>query len=171
MRGGSELHPGVVLVLEAARGAPVDLVAVGIGPGSYTGARIGVVFAKTFAFARGVQLIGVSALEAAALRTCPEGRSAVLMTAHPGHVYGAVYECRGDAAPRVVREPSLVVRDVFLAEVAGADAIIEMPPETSWASDVGRVAGRRAATGYASAEDALEPLYLQAPSPERKAAR
>src|SRR5436190_9635685 len=79
MRGGSVLFPGVILVLAASGGAPPDLVAVGIGPGSYTGARIGVTFAKTYAFARGIPLLAVSSLEAIALRERPSGRSAVLM--------------------------------------------------------------------------------------------
>ncbi|UKS25075.1 tRNA (adenosine(37)-N6)-threonylcarbamoyltransferase complex dimerization subunit type 1 TsaB [Paenibacillus sp. HWE-109] len=48
---------------------PQDLqsVAVGQGPGSYTGVRIAVSVAKTFAWSLGLDLIGVSSLEAIAL--------------------------------------------------------------------------------------------------------
>jgi tRNA threonylcarbamoyladenosine biosynthesis protein TsaB len=171
MRGGTLLYPGVESVLAAARGASPDLVAVGIGPGSYTGARIGVVFAKTYAFARGTPLVGVSALEAVAARVMPKGRSAPMLAAHPGHAYAAVYEGQGDGLLAVVREPALVSREAFLASLDGAVAI-EMPPEQAWAADVGRVAWRRAASGLSvSQAGALEPLYLQAPSPERVAAK
>ena len=91
------------------------------------------------------------------------------MAAHPEHVYAAVYESRGSAPPRVVREPALVARDAFLAQVAQGDLIVEMPPEQAWASDIGRVAARRASAGAIGSEaDLLEPLYLQAPSPERR---
>jgi tRNA threonylcarbamoyladenosine biosynthesis protein TsaB len=167
-RGGSALHPGVTGVLAAASGESPHLVAAGIGPGSYTGTRIAVVFAKTFAFARGIPLIGVSALEAVALRACPAGRAAVLMPAHDGHAYAAIYETRPGEAPRAIREPGLVARPSFLAGLSGSETVIEMPPEASWASDVGRAAHLKAAAGAAGASDALEPLYLQAPAPERK---
>lgn len=42
----------------------VTTVAVSYGPGSFTGLRVGVVFAKTFAFAAGCQLVAVDTLEA-----------------------------------------------------------------------------------------------------------
>jgi tRNA threonylcarbamoyl adenosine modification protein YeaZ len=166
-RGGSLLHPGVVAVLAAAGGARPDLVAVGVGPGSYTGARIGVTFAKIYAFGRGVPLHGVCALEAIALRARPSGRTAVLMNAHPGHCYAALYACAEGSPPAVVRAPALVPRDAFLAELAGDEAILEAPPEQSWAADVGGVAARRGGKGAILDPGALEPLYLQAPSPER----
>jgi tRNA threonylcarbamoyl adenosine modification protein YeaZ len=166
-RGGSVLHPGVSEVLAAAPGESPALVAVGVGPGSYTGTRIGIVFGRTFAFARGVPVVGVSALEAVALRRRPEGRATVVMAAHPGHVYGAVYECGGDAPARVVCEPAFVSREEFLARAGGA-FVIEMPPEQAWASDVGRAAWRRvAAHGMPSGDETPDPLYLQAPAPER----
>ncbi|SDE30953.1 tRNA threonylcarbamoyladenosine biosynthesis protein TsaB [Paenibacillus sp. UNCCL117] len=41
--------------------------AIGVGPGSYTGVRIGVTVAKTFAWTHGLALLGVSSLEAMAL--------------------------------------------------------------------------------------------------------
>jgi len=44
----------------------IDLVAVAIGPGSFTGLRIGVTMAKTFAYVVGAEIIGVNTLEVVA---------------------------------------------------------------------------------------------------------
>jgi tRNA threonylcarbamoyladenosine biosynthesis protein TsaB len=44
----------------------IDTVAVSIGPGSFTGLRVGVVFAKTFAWAAGCRLVAVDTLHAIA---------------------------------------------------------------------------------------------------------
>ncbi len=46
--------------------AQVDIVATSVGPGSFTGLRVGVVFAKTFSFATGCRLVAVDTLQAAA---------------------------------------------------------------------------------------------------------
>src|SRR3972149_6836639 len=58
------LAPGVRDLLDAHDWAPasIQLIAVAIGPGSFTGLRIGVTMAKTFAYAVGAQVIGVNTL-------------------------------------------------------------------------------------------------------------
>lgn len=63
------LIPLIQQLLTSAGMRPRDLdaLAVGVGPGSYTGVRIGVTVAKTFAWTHGMALLGVSSLEALAL--------------------------------------------------------------------------------------------------------
>ncbi|OXM84467.1 tRNA (adenosine(37)-N6)-threonylcarbamoyltransferase complex dimerization subunit type 1 TsaB [Paenibacillus rigui] len=63
------LLPNIKQLLEFAALHPRELnaFAVGVGPGSYTGVRIGVTVAKTFAWTHGIALIPVSSLEAMAL--------------------------------------------------------------------------------------------------------
>ncbi|MCP4506458.1 MAG: tRNA (adenosine(37)-N6)-threonylcarbamoyltransferase complex dimerization subunit type 1 TsaB, partial [Fuerstiella sp.] len=50
-------------------GRDIDAVAVSVGPGSFTGLRVGVVFAKTFAWANAANLVAVDTLRAAAQQT------------------------------------------------------------------------------------------------------
>ena len=44
----------------------VEIVAVSHGPGSFTGLRVGIVFAKTFAYATGCSIVAVDTLQAVA---------------------------------------------------------------------------------------------------------
>ena len=52
--------------------AEIDAVIVSLGPGSYTGLRVGIISAKTFAFATGAKLIGVPTFSAIAMQAPPE---------------------------------------------------------------------------------------------------
>jgi len=63
------LIPHIQKLLSSERIGPkqLDAFAVGVGPGSYTGVRIGVTVGKTFAWTHGMALLGVSSLEAMAL--------------------------------------------------------------------------------------------------------
>ena len=55
------------LVAEALQGVPkIDLVAVGMGPGPFTGLRVGIVFAQSYALACGINWVGVCSLDAMA---------------------------------------------------------------------------------------------------------
>jgi len=67
-RHAQTLIPEVHSLLAGHQLAPteIDVVGVSQGPGSFTGLRVGVVFAKTFAFATGCRLVAVDTLAAVA---------------------------------------------------------------------------------------------------------
>jgi tRNA threonylcarbamoyladenosine biosynthesis protein TsaB len=70
----------------------VDVLAVGLGPGSYTGLRVGVTAAKVLAYATGIPLIGLDSLEAMAKKAPSDARRiSVIADAQRGQLYVAEY--------------------------------------------------------------------------------
>ena len=96
-RSAQTLAPTIKETLTEFGWAPqdVDAVAVAVGPGSFTGLRVGVATAKMFAWAVGAKMIGVDALEAIAaeIERLPNG-------ATEGVVSVGIDAQRGDAAVR-----------------------------------------------------------------------
>jgi tRNA threonylcarbamoyladenosine biosynthesis protein TsaB len=79
----------------------VDLVAVGLGPGAWTGLRMGVTTAKALAFALGVPIVGISSLEAIAAGVEGySGRLLVVADARRGELCGAFFEIDGRGGVR-----------------------------------------------------------------------
>ena len=93
----SELLPAIGEVMEAAgvRFSDLDAIAVGLGPGTFTGLRIGVATARALAKANDLPVRGVSSLEVLAMGMEGEVRLP-LIDAKRGEVYAALYE--GDQA-------------------------------------------------------------------------
>ena len=96
-RSAQTLAPTIQETLTEFGWAPrdVDAVAVAVGPGSFTGLRVGVATAKMFAWAVGAKIVGVDALEAIAseIERLPNGEAA-------GTVSVGIDAQRGDAAVR-----------------------------------------------------------------------
>lgn len=93
-RHAERLAPAVEALLREANASPkgLDLVAVDVGPGSFTGVRIGMAFAKALAQAIGVPLVGVRQSEALGLPVAEwwDGRVAVLIHDRRDLVYLAI---------------------------------------------------------------------------------
>jgi tRNA threonylcarbamoyladenosine biosynthesis protein TsaB len=103
-RHGRDLIPQLAVTLRDAGLGPrdVDLIAVGLGPGSYTGLRVGLAAAKTLAYATGVPIIGLDSMEALA-RNAPAKalRISVIADAQRGDVYLAEFVRDGPGAALV----------------------------------------------------------------------
>jgi tRNA threonylcarbamoyladenosine biosynthesis protein TsaB len=75
----------------------VDRVALVQGPGSFTGLRIGMAFAKGLCVGLGAEMVVISTLELLAIPLLREGSTVCpMIDARRGEVYGAVYEPVGD---------------------------------------------------------------------------
>jgi tRNA threonylcarbamoyl adenosine modification protein YeaZ len=102
---GSERQESVTLLIPSIdelldgvgwRKSDIDLIVVGVGPGSFTGIRIGVVTARTLAQALGLPLIGVSLFDCYAERFAPlhefSPSVAIVLSGGRGHYFFAAYK-------------------------------------------------------------------------------
>jgi tRNA threonylcarbamoyl adenosine modification protein YeaZ len=95
----SELIPTIEKMLEECRCSKenIDAIAVGTGPGSFTGIRVAVVTARTLAQALEIPLVGVSLFDCYAIQT--ELPSTYLLDAGRGHVYIGAYDQTAKTEP------------------------------------------------------------------------
>jgi len=94
LQHASALVPTVDALCRDHGVGPRDLahVYVSVGPGSFTGLRVGVTLAKTLAFATGAKLVAVPSLRVVAENAPPEARHPVVaLDAKRGHVFAARY--------------------------------------------------------------------------------
>ncbi len=120
-RHSDSLAPRIEHALGQARLQPrsLDLIAVGVGPGSFTGLRIGLVTAKMLAWALQKKMVGVSSLEAAARSRWRSAlRVAAIVDAKRGNLYAAVYEKKSSGV-RSVRKPALVEASRWIDTLRG----------------------------------------------------
>ena len=172
---------GIVPLLDGLLGASgwtlrdLEAVGAGLGPGSFTGIRVGLTVARGLAFSLGIPLKGVSSFEALARGAGGEGRVAVFSDARRGRIYGALYEWRGavlsalrppfclplDEAVRLARSARLLTpQRERLRSVLGADVASEESwPDAFW---VGRIAWERLLADPRDESSSALPLYLSA---------
>jgi tRNA threonylcarbamoyladenosine biosynthesis protein TsaB len=108
-----ELLPAIARVMDEAhaRFGELEAIAVGVGPGRFTGLRIGIATARTLASANELPLRPVSSL--AALAAGIEGDSALaLIDAKRGELFAALYERGEERWAPFVAAPALLARRV-----------------------------------------------------------
>lgn len=115
-RGHQErLAPMAEAVMASAevRFAAIERIAVTVGPGSFTGLRVGLAFAKGLALATDAPAVGVGVLEAMACSVPAQGFVAAAVDAKRGQIYLQIFI---DGRP--VMAPDAVERDICVARLA-----------------------------------------------------
>ncbi|WP_406383325.1 tRNA (adenosine(37)-N6)-threonylcarbamoyltransferase complex dimerization subunit type 1 TsaB [Streptomyces sp. NBC_01618] len=173
-RHGELLLPAVDRVLAEA-GVKLDAVTdvvVGVGPGPYTGLRVGLVTAATFGSALSVPVHGICTLDGlayAAGQTGLEGPFAVATDARRKEVYWARYEdCRTRVTEPAVDRPADIAEQLASVPVVGAGAVLypeafpdARRPEHVSAGALAALAAERLAAGAELLPP--RPLYLRRP--------
>lgn len=189
VRRGRDLVPAVARLL-AARGlspGDLDLVACGVGPGSFTGIRIGIATAAALAYAAGIPVLDVPSLHGIAANAPARfERVVVLLDARQGRVFRGRFLRRegrlvaegeydvptAEEAAAALPQGALVLGDartrheaLFAAFPGEADAPVR--PDV-----IALLAAERFAAGERRRPEELRPLYLRLSDPEiRRAGR
>jgi tRNA threonylcarbamoyladenosine biosynthesis protein TsaB len=115
-RTHGERLPGELMRAVGEAGLTVgdlDLLAVAVGPGSFTGLRVGVSAIQGLAVARGLRVVAVSTLDALARAAAGARRSeqliATWMDGQRGEVFGALYDADGNTIASPVAGDPLAV--------------------------------------------------------------
>lgn len=127
-----ELSPAIELALKQAGVKPSDLkaLAVAIGPGSYTGLRIGLALAKGLAFARNLALIAVPSLDVlAAGQPLQDLPMAAVLQAGRGRLAVAWYKASHETWT-LTEEPALMTAEQLADRIQSPTYVCgELSPE------------------------------------------
>ncbi|HEV7830132.1 MAG TPA: tRNA (adenosine(37)-N6)-threonylcarbamoyltransferase complex dimerization subunit type 1 TsaB [Pseudonocardiaceae bacterium] len=173
---GELLMPSVCEVLASAGVSMRDLDAVvcGVGPGPFTGLRVGMVTAAALGDALSIPVYPVCSLDAIAHRSGPGSPLLVITDARRREVYWACYDSSGARVdgPHVNRPEDLPLAGV--SRVAGGATALELPAAPRCQSELRQsepchpdpaalVAVAAAALRAHAAPSPLTPLYLRRP--------
>ncbi len=186
VRHAQSLVAEVDLALKTCGLKPRDIrnVAVSIGPGSFTGLRVGLVFAKTFAWLNDAQLIAVDTLQAITQQVPADIEFVTaIVDAQRKDYFAATYRWDSELGLRTaIDEVKLASIDDLPTEFpivgpagdklrAAAPDRFELLDESLWqprAIDAGRIGFHMAQLGQFSDPDGLEPVYIRLSYAEEK---
>ena len=170
----------------------IGLYAVTVGPGSFTGVRIGVSTVKGLAFGKDVPCAAVSTLEALAENAAGLcGLIVPCMDARRGQFYTATFSSDGNTVTRVTPDRAISAEelaeelrsfdgDVFITGdgydtahklLSPLGVRLSVTPElirTANAASIAKIASRMYVRGECITESELQPTYLRVPQAERE---
>jgi tRNA threonylcarbamoyladenosine biosynthesis protein TsaB len=176
-------------VLSAARWSPkdVEIIAVTVGPGSFTGLRVGVTTAKAFAYATGAEVVGVNTLDCIAQQVSEDvPLLSAVIDAQRAQVFARNYQRGATGLLEAIGETEIVDNERWLQSLATGWSVsgpalgklaaqvplgIKVVAAQRWqpqASAVGQVAWRRYESGGRDDLWSLVPLYLRRSAAEEK---
>jgi len=191
-RSAQTLAPAILELLGRVEWRPEDvqLVAVTEGPGSFTGLRVGVATAKSFAYAVGAEVLGIDTLETVAAASPAEViHVSVAVDAQRGDVVTGPFERAEHGWMRPAGPPRLLPINDWLAGLAPGTAVsgpilrkiaekrpdrVVMLPESCWrptAGNVARLAARDHAAGRRQDLWSFVPRYSRRAAAEEKLER
>lgn len=192
-RHAESLTPMIQFVMQQAEVEMSDLsaVAVDVGPGLFTGMRVGIAAAQSIAWALELPMIPVCSLDVVAMNAhWSESVVAASLDARRGEVYWALYRMRAiGAEPQRITEPVVSSPEDLAVHLAdrgeeivcvgsGFDRHQEVFQALQWAQFLGAsgsypsathlvtLAGQRLAADDTVFPGAVEPMYLRAPDAE-----
>ena len=175
LRHGELLAPAIAAALTAAGATPRDLtgIAVGVGPGPFTGLRVGLVTARTMGEALGIEVSGVCSLDILARQSSLSLPVAVATDARRKEIYWALYDGpAADGSRRrlegpAVDKPAEVAHVLSGLPVIGRGAVLYADVLGVVDGDVAEYPSAEVlATGVATRTLEVvtpEPLYLRRP--------
>lgn len=178
-------HIEKVLQMAGVEKSALTAVAVNLGPGSFTGLRIGLAAAKAIAYGLNIPIIGVGAGEALAWHyPVPNVKVMPFIDAQKGNVYSAVYSWQGEGFAEIspIKVYSLdealelcsaqdtivmAVGDMVLKKLSARESLpanlLVPPPHMLMprAANVAMAAVKRLAKGDVDSVMNLEPVYIR----------
>ena len=152
----------------------LERIAVTVGPGSFTGLRVGIAFAKGLALALALPAVGIGTLEALAAEAPSSGKEGLVfpvIDARRGQLY-----LQGFESGRALMAPDAVTAEVACARLAelaqgraftlvgsGAALLADFAPGATVIAAEGADARQVARLAATRAPGLLKPLYLRAP--------
>ena len=151
-------------VLDAANKVSSDVtaVAVGVGPGPFTGLRVGIAAAKMFAEGVGAAIFGVGSLDAIAFSKELTEPTLVLTDARRSEVFYGLYQGKSRAgAPQALLGPGVRKQSELEAELLASGQSYEIVSGSISAASLGLLALAQLAEG--TANSSIVANYLRAP--------
>ncbi|MBQ8690032.1 MAG: tRNA (adenosine(37)-N6)-threonylcarbamoyltransferase complex dimerization subunit type 1 TsaB [Clostridia bacterium] len=171
----------------------VSLVTASMGPGSFTGVRIGAALVKGIAFGRDIPCVSVSTLEALAESASGlDGIIVPVMDARRSQVYTALFKSTENGTERLTDDAAMSISEladrlkdfsgqrIYLVGdgyevarrgLAEAGVTVERTPDlliTENAYSIAKIASRKYQNGETVSDTDVSPIYLRMPQAERE---